>query len=158
VVKIALHHPLSKIEKTICLFSRGKYCHASIILDDGSVYESKAWIGVRKKSSISDGEQVGKRIDLYTVKLKPDQKKLLIKFLESRMGWKYDYFGVLGFVIYSTRETRLDLHRVFCSELVAAALGHAKFKLLERIPAWKVAPVMLSWSPKIKFEKTIVIK
>jgi hypothetical protein len=72
-------------------------------------------------------------------------------FLESQIGKKYDFAGILGFGLSANLECK---DKWFCSELVFAAAQYAGIELLRRIKAHKVSPGLLDVSPKMKLQET----
>jgi len=145
MVSILFYRPKTHLDKIICFFSRGKYCHVSIKIDN-TIYESKPFIGVRKYQLIDTD---GYHIDEYKLKITLKQKHKLIQFLEKQIGKGYDYWSVVGFILYKTRESRKNCGKWFCSELVFVSFEKIGINLLNRVTPWKVSPVILSYSPKI---------
>jgi len=160
MVKLLLHQPLSIIDKTICVCSRGKYCHVSTNIND-IIYEARPFVGVRKFeiSQLNNIETKNKIIDIYNVpNISLKNQKNLATFFDRQLGKSYDYFGALGFILYTTRQSRIDSGKWICSELATAGFEKIGNSLLGRCNPWKISPVILSYSPHIQYEKTIVIK
>ena len=154
-MKIALFKPSSILDRIICFFSRGKYSHAAIILDDGSVIEAKPFHGVRKVKSIYDVLDSKESVEVFAVDITTEQTEMVERFLHEQVGKKYDYWMVFGFVIYTDEESRKSRNKWFCSELLFMAFLKAGVELLCRIDPWKVSPTMLSYSPIAKLEYSI---
>jgi hypothetical protein len=129
------------IDYFIKLFSRGKYCHCNITIN-GITYEAIPFNKVRKFSLVVTDE-----IDSFSINLTPVQEQNLIKFYEKQLGKGYDYFSVIGFILYSNNRRKSG--KWFCSELVASGLFKVGCNVLKRVPAFKLSPVILSYSPLI---------
>jgi uncharacterized protein YycO len=142
-MRILLFKGKGVISRSIRWQTRGKYSHAAVLLnDDKTIIE--AWhtgTGVRKKE-VKDWSN----IDVYYVPgLTKAEAANVLAFLEAQIGKGYDYFGVLRFL---SRRNRDNPNRWFCSELVVAAFRHAGVQLFHpQVPAWKISPETLSWSP-----------
>jgi uncharacterized protein YycO len=156
-MKIALYRNNTLINKLIRFFSRGKFNHASVEMDDGTVIEA-AFTGVRQVKSLRDKRPRGTIIDVYDVRMTLKQKKIAIDFLLKQVGKPYDIWAIFGFVFYQSHEGRKSYGKWFCSELVFAAFTKALVPLLERADAWKVSPVILSYSPLLHFSERIVVE
>lgn len=142
MTSINFYRPSSTIDKLICFFSRGGYCHCNITVN-GDTYEAAPFGKVRQfqlEPSIS-------RIESFTIELTTEQELALISFLFCQLGKGYDYFSIFGFILY--QNDRPKYGRWFCSELVFAALRKVGVPLLKRIEPFKVSPVILSTSPLI---------
>lgn len=128
------------ISRLIRWQTRSVYSHAAIMTRAGTIIEAWHRGGVREKN-LSDYRD----IDFFVVPdMSPEQWDRAIAFARGQLGKRYDYLGVIRFV---TRRRHLSSRRMFCSELVFAALAAAGVGLLKRIPAPKVSPAMLALSP-----------
>ena len=154
-MKIAFFRPSSYLDKAITFFTRGKYSHVCIILNDGSVIEARPFYGVRYLKSIYDGMNKKDVVDIYEVDTTEEQDKIITDFLYNQIGKGYDYWSVFGFVIYTKKESRESRGKWFCSELVFSAFYKATIHLFERIEAWMISPSFLSYSTDITFSNTI---
>lgn len=154
-MKIALYKGTSTVSKSILFFSRGGYSHAAIVLNDGSVIEAKEFHGVQKRKSITDAIPPKYIIDIYELPTTPEQDEAVKNFLEKQLGKGYDYWSVIGFVVYASKEARKSYGRWFCSELVFATMEKIGIQLLERVGAWKVSPTILSYNTAMKFVERI---
>jgi hypothetical protein len=95
------------------LWCRGKYSHVELIFSDG----------LSGSSSGIDGGVRLKQIDYNPsrwdiVKVNADEA-FARQYVEGRVGWGYDYWGLFGFIL---RPFRGDKKREFCSEIIAGAL------------------------------------
>ena len=147
----------STLDDIICFLSRDQYCHVTLTVN-GMSYGAAPFGTVQKSrttllSSVRDfnlkisQEQTEGNVDNFHINLTREQEVELVAFLDAQLGKKYDYLSVIGFVLYT--EDRSKSNRWFCSELVFAALRKVGVELLTRVPAWKVSPAMLSYSPII---------
>lgn len=153
MILICLHRPLDWIDKLICFFCRGIYCHVNVKIND-IVYDCRPFKGVRRLKVIDDKK--GKIVDLYEIPHFPkSHEREIIKFLESQVGKNYDWVALLGFILYINEEER---NRYTCSQLTFAAFKSAGIHLLERVDDYKVSPTMISYSDKLKFQETIIVK
>jgi uncharacterized protein YycO len=145
-MKIAMYKGTGVGSELILYFSRGGYSHAAVMLNDGSIIESKEFHGVRRRASVTDQLTNNYTIDIFDVTTTPEQDKIIENFLVSQLGKGYDYASVVGFVVYASKEGRRSYGKWFCSELVFAAFQKAGIDLLKRIDAWKVSPTILSYN------------
>lgn len=119
------------------------YSHAAILLPDGeTIIESWQGAGVRKKV-ITDWEG----IDSYDVDLTNEQAIGIIKYLENKVGLKYDYLGVLGIALNKPYQKK---SRYFCFELVFEAFEFVGIKLLSRTKARECTGGLLMRSNYLK--------
>jgi uncharacterized protein YycO len=154
-MKIAMYKGTGIGSELILYFSRGGYSHAAVILNDGSIIESKEFHGVRKRKNITDLLTKNYRIDIFDVSTTEEQDKTIEDFLVKQLGKGYDYWSVIGFVVYASKEGRRSYGRWFCSELVFAAFQKAGINLLDRVDAWKVSPTILSYNTKMNLSDSI---
>jgi uncharacterized protein YycO len=144
-MKVLLFKGKGVISRSIRWQTDGVYSHAAILLDDGKTIV-EAWhtgTGVRKKI-LKDWTN----IDVYEIPCITQAQKVKVElFLNSQLGKGYDYWGILRFL---TRRDRNNPEKWFCSELVVAALWQAGIELFAPfVPAYKVSPELISYSPRI---------
>jgi uncharacterized protein YycO len=90
-------------------------------------------------------EEDWKHIEVYdVVGMTPGQWVETVRFLEGEIGCGYDYRSIFRFL---TRTKAGSKNRWFCSELVFAAIDRSRFRLLQRVSEWAVAPGHLRLSP-----------
>ncbi|NQT94309.1 MAG: hypothetical protein HQ559_16235 [Lentisphaerae bacterium] len=132
-----------------------KYSHISWVDPDGS--ETEAWTrGIRRLEVAHTDHSPDTRVDLFDVGLTQGELDGLHEFLHEQEGKGYDFRGILHFV--SRRPERpSDQDRWFCSEVVFAGFVHIHKPLLLRVPAWKVYPGMLIYSPLLVYVRTIIV-
>jgi hypothetical protein len=83
----------------------------------------------------------------YSIPLSDEEYELVMGFLESKVGTKYDYAGILGILFHNRG---LDDHsRVFCSALQYEALWTGGKLMLNVLPEFShlVTPETLHLSP-----------
>lgn len=125
--------------------TRGKYSHVAILLPDGRVIEAWPGQGVRlRQMSAEDWDDV----DVFRVKgMTEAQWRVAIDYLHSRLGAKYDWWGVIRFI---SRRHMPDNDHEFCSEVAFDAIALGGVRLLERITGDEVSPQMFSLSPVLE--------
>ncbi len=149
-MKIAFYRGTSLLDKLILFFSRGGYSHCSILFDNGSMIESKPFIGVQKCDTIFSSLKCDTKVDIFEVNTNRKQDKIIMDFLKNQIGKGYDYLSAIGFIVYSTNEGRKSYGRWFCSELVFSAFKKAGINLFERVSSWQISPTVLSYNTVMK--------
>lgn len=157
-MQIALFRETNFLGKLVTFFTRGDYSHCSLILDDGTVIEAKPFRRVRILKEVTEGAPKGCYIDLFDIDLTPQQKYDIEQFMRWQIGKKYDYWSVLAFVFLTSKPRKRDSNRWFCSEIIFAAFQYAGVNLLERVAAWKVAPVTLAYSTHIRLGGKVCVR
>lgn len=144
--------------KTIRFFSRGKYNHTSLIFGDDECIEAHPLKGVYYHQKYYDDIE-GKRyvIEIYDVVQTDKQSRMMEYFAHRQVGKKYDFFAFFGFLFYASKENRKSRNRWMCSELTLATFQHVGINLLDRVEAWKISPTILSYTPKLKLVKTVIV-
>jgi uncharacterized protein YycO len=152
---LGFHKSNSVIGKSIKWFSghgyKYKYSHVSIWLNDGRVFESREFKGVRSiKADDRSNWMRDQNIDVFEIPnwlLKNYEEA--VKWLEKQEGKDYDYTSVFRFI--SRRQaSRTSSGKWFCSELAFAFIQQCGLNLLERIEPWAVDPNKLILSPFLK--------
>lgn len=138
--RVLLHRGTGVVSAAIRWQTRSPFTHASILMPNGMVIESREFHGVRTALvDTTDG------VDAFNVVgAGGGVWRDAIRFCFQHLGAGYDWTSVLRFV--SRRQGR-NATRWFCSELVFAAFESAGIRLLERTRAELVSPAMLSLSP-----------
>ena len=118
-MKLVFYKPIKFQDKLIAWYTKGPYYHAEIEFSDGMRVES---------SAESNGVSIytPKEDNYITVKfniLNANEDKVR-KWCEEQMGCKYDWFGVVRFVVPFVKQSST---RWFCSELIVAALQQIGF-------------------------------
>ena len=152
--RVAFYHGSSAASWLIRCFNWGPYSHAAWVTGEGKIYE--AWIRGVQCSFEGAEHKPGTKVDLYRITgITSVQSACAERFLIEQIGKPYDWVGVMHFV--TRRSERLSgLGRWFCSKLVFAAAMVAKILLLNRVPAWKVSPTLLSYSPLLEYDQTVM--
>jgi uncharacterized protein YycO len=157
-MRIGLYKGHSLLNKLVRFFSRGEYNHAALIFDDDSCIEADPFKGVYfHKKYYDDIDQKNYIIKIYEIKQTPKQSKTIESFAKDQVGKKYDFRAFLGFLFYTTKETRKERGKWTCSELVFASFQKAHINLLNQVSAWKVSPSMIGFSPKLILQETSII-
>lgn len=144
-MKIIAYKGKSIFSKLIQLQSRSPYSHVAILLSDGTVVESWAFIGVRHVSSPTEAHKAGTVIETYNIDGDYDELAVM-DFLKSQLGKRYDYRGIVRFL---TRRASPADNRWFCSELVMEAFRRGGLDLQERLPASYATPRDIVISPHL---------
>lgn len=145
----------SRMSRTIKFATCSKYSHVSHIeakvLDGRMVgplweIESVGGMGVCKVQYPGYNHTPGTRVDLFRLKqpLTDEQHEKLVKGLHAELGKKYDWWGIIGFLL---RAKINDPAEWFCSELLHAKYGYAGLWIQERIASSKVSPERMVNSP-----------
>jgi uncharacterized protein YycO len=145
-MRILAYQGKSIISKLIKLQTRSPYSHVAVQLDDETVIETWGLVGVRHVASPKEAHNPNTMIHAFEVIPEYDQE-LVLKFLKSQLGKKYDYRAIVRFL--TRRDSPLD-NRWFCSELVLTAFRKAGVDLLARIPASHTSPRDIVMSPLLK--------
>jgi uncharacterized protein YycO len=145
---IAAFKGKSIISRIIKVFNWSEYSHIAWIDEDFSGVEAWHRGGVSNFATPSQNHTPGTPVDLFTVPGEtPQQTEMIRAFLLAQVGKKYDYAGVIGFLLRSHRLQRKN--KWFCSELVAEAYAQAGLPLLN-MPSYMIYPGMLAASPRLK--------
>lgn len=120
-MKVAFYKDRTQfLDSLIAWWTRGPYSHIELVFErDGKTLcasSSPRDGGVRIKEIELDPN----RWDVIEIQGYDEQKA--IKWFSSRVGAKYDFVGLFGFVVSPLPEDRL---KYFCSEAIAYALGYA---------------------------------
>jgi len=167
---IALYNGKSPVSRVIQFINWNKYSHASWVDDENdellkSLYTAEtkdaevieAWHkgGVRRTKSIHADHTPGTVIDLFSIKLTRGERQALVEFYDNQVGKMYDFRGVLKFI---SRRDDNNMDRWFCSEMIFAGFLRIRKPLLLRVPARKVYPGLLAYSPHLRHRGRIWTK
>ena len=127
-------------------FTFGGFSHVSLVFDfgDGGMLEIDA-LQNRGVTQRIFGQLAGD-CQLFQVPCTGDQAGQIYTAACKLKGCKYDWAGIYGFL---RRKKRQNPNKWFCSELAAHCLELAGIQA-QRLPAWKISPVMLCASPILK--------
>lgn len=154
-MKVAFYKGKSLTSKLIKWKTRGPYSHASIIFGNGDILEAwESTNSVRYIKNLSDGHTPGTEVDIFDITLPVDETAARA-FADAQLGKKYEYRLIAKFI---TNTNGNNPDKWVCSEISLELVAHGGVSLLERVPAYKVSPVTLSWSPLLKFDKTVITK
>ena len=144
-IRILLFRGRGLISALIRWQTGSHYSHAAALIDNTWLYEAWQGAGVRMKPfNWSDTAN----IDCFEiVGLTPGGAVRMLEYLQSRVGNKYDYWGVLRFV---TRARPKRNKADFCSEYIYSAAECAGHPLMARTQPAEVSPGLLSRSPFLR--------
>lgn len=155
---IALYKGLSPLSRAIKFLNWSDYSHAAWVSSlDGKCTEAWASSLLKLEGSVITSPSFdtihtkGSEVDFYEVKdLKPHQERFITDWIRAKNGAPYDFRGIFKFL---SRGMNCTDGRWFCSELVFTACQMGGVSLLN-LPAWKVYPGMLAYSPLLRFVET----
>ena len=151
---ILLYKGVSAMSRLIRWMNFSPYSHASYVdVDEYTEFEAAMGQGVQSKAAFAN-HTPGTVVDLFDVTLSSGEADGLREFFNAELGQPYDYRGLLGFLARRRVENPTAW---FCSELVFAGFLTIRKPLLERIEAFKTYPGLLSYSPALKFVKTVTL-
>lgn len=102
-------------DKVIRWQTKSKYSHVAVVID-GTCFEADAWAG-RVRSRAWDSHYNPENWEIVEVSLDKDKAW---QFLVEQVDKRYDYFGIVGFVLpWKVQITNWW----YCSELTAAVMG-----------------------------------
>lgn len=146
-MKLAFKKPTSVFDHTICIWTNSPYCHVELVFDEygqTSAPEGSSSFGYLCFSSdTKSGGTRFKRIHfpspdytLVPLESSPGQADIADKYATSKLGLKYDYVGLFGFVLPFGEH---DDHDRFCSEIVTEIMQHA-LGWPAGVKPWQVSP------------------
>lgn len=150
---IAIYKGISPISRAIKFLNWSDYSHVAWITPTGSCIEAIITNGFLLKGSVIESPHFDTRhtpgtiVDFFRVPcMTPLQEDQVAGFMRHQLGKPYDFRGVIKFL---TRGKSSNDSNWFFSELVFSAIKAAHISLLE-LPAWKVYPGMISYSPLVE--------
>lgn len=152
-ILIGQYYGTSLTSKAIEIKTWSDISHTSAFLPGGEEV-IEAWGKGVVRRPWREGHTKGTRIDLLECRCSGEQAQAFYIFLYDQIGKGYDFRGIMGFALSSEIQNK---DRWFCSELIFAAALHAGVELLSRVPAHKVSPGLLHYSPALKYIKTIEV-
>lgn len=127
-------------------YTHAFYCIPNTDLTNPEVIE--AWhLPILKRGEVRTGKFYSQtNFKLYYVEATDEQVVNFYKYMIDKIGkHKYDYLGILGFVINS--KNLQDKNSYFCSEILFEGLQSVGINLLNYTNANKVTPALLMRSP-----------
>lgn len=123
MLRVAFYKEKGKfIDKVIRWRTTSKYSHCEFILPDGRMFSADAWSGgVRFNQNYNLDNW-----DIVEIPCEDYKIKELVGWCDYRNGSKYDWWGVVWFVLPFVKQ---EPSKWFCSELCAAGL-----KFIGKIP------------------------
>lgn len=151
---ILLYKGKSTVSRIIQWQTFGPYSHAAWWCQDSTVIESWHKGGVTHNAGPGTLHTPGTEIDVFGV---PDVDEWIVEHsLQSQVGKGYDFAPVLrGFPLRLNRD---NPDRWFCSELVFWGVEQGGVRLLLDVPAFKVHPTLLSYSPLKLYQGTLIVQ
>ena len=146
-MKLGLVKGKGFLDWLIRCYTGSDYSHA-FLFEGNTKIEAIAPVGVRK-ANLTDYSPKSD-IDVYDILLPEPKKKKMWEYMNSQIGKKYDYKGVLHFVLPFWRQSK---YRFFCSELIAEAMAYAGVILAKKPEEY--TPGDLSNLTIVKYEKTL---
>ena len=152
---ICFYKGTSLISRMIKWFTWGEYSHVAYMFENGELIEAwheggkRWWHGaVVHRASWLKGHKAGTVIERYKITgMDEEHEQIMVAFLKTQVGKKYDTWGIIGFLGRKVVENPLAW---FCSELVMEAIKRAGTHLLLRVPSYKVSPSMMNTSPLLE--------
>lgn len=121
---------------------RCRFSHVEAVFPDYN-------IGARSSGVGRYTDVLYERREFAYIECTEDQSLRFRKYMEDRVGGKYDWRAYLGFMFFKKSQ---HPERWFCSELILEALRHAGISVVERTPAWFSTPRDFVISPAVKFD------
>ncbi len=150
---ILQYRGLSPISNLIKAISWGAFSH-SAIANSNTGWVCEAWEkgGVSHEPSPWSNHTEGTVISVYELSAKGREHHIWHEALQ-RIGQKYDYLSLMGFLPILRMFWKDDPNKYFCSHYVALCcrLGGARL-FSQETPLYKISPSLLSWSPKLKWQ------
>ncbi len=179
-MRILQYEGVSRLSQYTRFFTWNRTTHTAIELDDGRVCEawkSREEDGVRIVDSLHAQHTPGTIVKAYTLpELSPMQTEDFTLWLIGELGKPYAFWdGILRFItrrdppvlnaqgeVQAYDPQRFNIadyspEAWFCSCLAFAGLLHVDFKLLDRIPPWRVSPGHINFSPRLKLDEIIQV-
>ena len=145
---ICFYKGKSFVSGVIKWFTWGEYSHVAYMFENGELIEAWHKGGVVHRMSWLEGHKAGTVIERYKITgMDEEHEQIMVAFLKSQVGKKYDYRGLFGFLGRKAIENAL---KWFCSELIMEATKKAGIPLLLRVPSYKVSPTQENTSPLLE--------
>lgn len=120
--------------RLVSWWTQGHYSHCELVEFYHENGSAKCW-----SSSAMDGGVRSKTIefnkdhwDIVTINISEEDREKAIQWFKDHEGQKYDYMGLVGFVVASVAHTKT---KWYCSEAVAESLGV--------VDSWRIHPNLL---------------
>ena len=104
-------------DRLIRWWTNSRYSHCELIID-GMANSADAWTNCVRAITVS-----GFNPDSWERVAVTGDKDIALEFVRMQLGKKYDWFGILGFIVPWKSG---DKNKWYCSEFCAAALGIGK--------------------------------
>ncbi|QHI68460.1 C40 family peptidase [Tichowtungia aerotolerans] len=171
-MRVLQYEGISRLSQTVRFFTWNRTSHTAVEFDDGRVCEawkSREEDGVRIVSSLHSQHTPGTIVKAYTLpELTAMQAEDYTLWLIGELGKPYALWGgITRFVtrrdpqVYDPQNFKIGDYNPdawFCSCLAFAGLMQVDFKLLDRIPPWRVSPGIINFSPRLKLDEILCTK
>jgi len=114
----------------------------------------EAWAGGVRKIEWNKGHKKRTKIYIGYIECTKEQREKFYNYIYSKIGVKYDYKAILGFLLRMNIESRKGL---FCSEFAYEACKKASIDVLLRIKPYQVSPKLLYISPVVKCSEERIV-
>ena len=155
MIYILQYQGTSFISRMIEAVTWSRYSHSAIANDFGGICE--VWEGNGGMMAFSPWENhtPGTVVDIYALSAIGKDQRIWNEAL-LRVGTKYDFLSILGFLPVLRHWWKDDPDKYFCSHYVAECcrLGGAPLFSPET-PLYKLSPGVLPWSPRLKKVATV---
>ena len=124
--------------KLVGLYTHGPYSHVAIIIEDikdGLLNESTQWEASPTSGYVKKSKHMYDEVKWDYIDINIKDINNTIEFLNSVLGNKYDYAGILGFILPIQDRS----NRWFCSELASNILKIDGYE-----PMWYIEPSSVS--------------
>jgi len=122
------------------------FSHVEILCDDGYMFSASQYDNKVRRAKHS---YTGRAWIRMSIDISDTNKEKILRYMSSRLGSKYDYFGVVGFVFPSIKQ---DKKKDFCSEFCTLALQDLGLKEVKYLKPSKTSPNDLAFALGLKFD------
>lgn len=171
-MRILQYEGISRLSQYTRFFTWNRTTHTAVEFDDGRVCEawkSREYDGVRIVDSLHAQHTPGTIVKAYCLpELTSMQIDDFTSWLIGQEGKPYAFWGGISRFVtrrdpqpYNPQTFKIadyDPKAWFCSCLAFAGLMHVGFKLLDRIPPWRVSPGIINYSPRLKLDEILRTK
>lgn len=159
---IIFAYPSSLAGELIAKRTNSRFSHVAVYVGNGRVVESDMFIKTHKVRLMDTPYGKSGRYEVMTCRnITPRQRKLIMVYVLSKLGTKYDYKQIAAILIRLTTGIRLESlnhpHRFICTELIYEAYKYAGIELLEGYPGGSVSPEEMRWSEHLEFAKEEIV-
>ena len=151
MIYILNYRGCSIISQSIKMMTWGDYSHTAIANDAGFAIESWHVGGVSFAESPWANHIAETPIVVYAIDAKPFVHEAIWNLAYNKIGKKYDFRALLGFIPGLRIFWRDKATQWFCSHLIAYACDHGGYPLFsEQTPLYKISPTMIDTSVALR--------